>query len=295
MKHNDSHRMKRVEWKMKRNTVIKIILGLVAVVISLPVYLLLTGSLQSNVELTQSLRPVLSDAAGMAGFHLLPNHPTLRGYVELFFDKPEFYMAFFNTMKIVLLTLAGQLLIGVPAAWAFAAFTFRGRKLLFTLYIILMLLPFQVTMLSSYLVLQKISLTNTHWAVILPGICSTFPVFLMYRSFCAIPKGLLEAAVIDGAGEVQIFFHIGIPLGSGGILSCFILGFLEYYSLVEQPLAFLKDKSLWTLSLYLPEIGLAQAGYAFAASMAALAPALFVFLFGQEYLEKGIISSAIKE
>jgi len=287
--------MKRVEWKMKRNTVIKIILGLVAVVISLPVYLLLTGSLQSNVELTQSLRPVLSDAAGMAGFHLLPNHPTLRGYVELFFDKPEFYMAFFNTMKIVLLTLAGQLLIGVPAAWAFAAFTFRGRKLLFTLYIILMLLPFQVTMLSSYLVLQKISLTNTHWAVILPGICSTFPVFLMYRSFCAIPKGLLEAAVIDGAGEVQIFFRIGIPLGSGGILSCFILGFLEYYSLVEQPLAFLKDKSLWTLSLYLPEIGLAQAGYAFAASMAALAPALFVFLFGQEYLEKGIISSAIKE
>lgn len=280
---------------MKRQFGIKLILGALAILISLPVYLLVAGSIKSNMELTGDIRPVLSDATGMAGFSLLPNHPTLRNFVELFFDKPEFYTVFFNTVKIVLLTLAGQLLIGAPAAWAFAAFSFRGRKLLFTLYIVLMLLPFQVTMLSSYLVLQKLSLIDTHLAIILPGIFSTFPVFLMYRSFSGIPKGLLEAAVIDGANEVQIFFNIGIPIGSGGILSCFILGFLEYFSLVEQPLAFLKDKGLWTLSLYLPEIGLAQVGYAFAASVTALMPALFVFLFGQEYLEKGIIASAIKE
>lgn len=281
--------------KMKRQLVIKIILATLAIIISLPIYLLVIGSIKSNMELTESIRPVLSEAAGMAGFSLLPNHPSLRNFVELLFDRPEFYTVFFNTMKIVVLTLAGQLLLGVPAAWAFAAFTFRGKKLLFTLYIVLMMLPFQTTMLSSYLVLNKLTLIDSHWAIILPGICATFPVFLMYRSFSSIPKGLLEAAVVDGAKEVQVFIYIGIPIGSGGILSCVLLGFLEYFSLVEQPLAFLKDKSLWTLSLYLPEIGLAQVGYAFAASVTALAPAMFVFLFGQEYLEKGIIASAIKE
>jgi len=261
----------------------------------MPVIMLAAGAIKSNRELTQSIGPVLGAMERTASFRLFPNYPTLKNFVELLFDKPEFYRVFFNTMKIVLCTLAGQLVIGLPAAWAFASFEFHSRKWLFTLYIVLMMLPFQVTMLSSYLVLNSMALTDTHWAVILPGIFSTFPVFLMYRSFCSIPKGMLEAAEMDGAGQFQTFLSIGIPMGSGGILSCIILGFLEYFSLVEQPLAFFKDKRLWTLSLYLPDIGLFEAGYAFAASVVALAPALFVFLFGQEYLEKGIIDSAMKE
>lgn len=280
---------------MKRRIGSKCILVFLAVILCLPIYLLVIGSLKSNLELMKSLAPVLSDAEGLAKYSLLPNYPTLRNFIELLFDKPEFYTVFGNSLKIVLFTLLGQLLVGVPAAWAFATFKFRGKKILFTIYIILMMLPFQVTMLSTYLVLKNLAMTNSHMAIILPGVFSTFPVFLMYRSFAQIPKGLLEAAKIDGANEWAIFFYIGLPLGFSGLLSCLVLGFLEYFSLVEQPLAFLKDKSLWTLSLYLPDIGLAQVGYAFAASVVALMPALFVFLFGQEYLEKGIIASAIKE
>ncbi len=124
---------------------------------------------------------------------------------------------------------------------------------------------------------------------------STFPVFLIYRSFTAIPRELIEAAKIDGAGELAVFWKVGIPLGSPGILSAVVLGFLEYWNMMEQPLAFLQDKTLWPLSLYLPEVGAGQAGIALAASVIALIPAVFVFVIGQDYLEQGIISSGIKE
>ena len=76
-----------------------------------------------------------------------------------------------------------------------------------------MLLPFQVTMLSSYLVLNRLSLLNTHQAIILPAIFSTFPVFLSYGGFKSIPYQILEAARVDGAGEFTIFVRLGLPLG----------------------------------------------------------------------------------
>lgn len=282
--------------KKKYNSIARgILLGSIGSIICLPVYLLFIGSFKGLAELKENLMPILTEAGGMAEFGLFPQYPTLLNYLELFFDKPDFYVVFFNSMKIVFITLAGQLLAGVPAAWAFARFRFSGKQVLFTFYIILMMMPFQVTMLSNYLVLNNMGLINTNWSIILPGIFSTFPVFLIYRSFSGIPKGLLEAARIDGAGEWQLFIRIGLPLGSTGILSAFVLGFLEYFSLIEQPLAFLKDKDLWPLSLYLPEIGLEEAGYAFAASVVALIPAVFVFLLGQDYLEKGIVASAMKE
>ncbi len=100
-------------------------------------------------------------------------------------------MVFWNSVKIVVLVLAGQFLVAVPAAWAFAVYKFPARKLLFTLYIVLMLMPFQVTMLSGYLVLDKFKLLNTHGAIILPAVFSTFPVFLIYRGFCSVPKELI--------------------------------------------------------------------------------------------------------
>ena len=152
-----------------------------------------------------------------------------------------------------------------------------------------------VTMLSSYLVLNRLELLNTHGAVILPAVFSTFPVFLSYGGFRAIPAQLFEAARIDGAGEFTIFRRIGLPLGKSGLLSAMVLGFLEYWNMMEQPMAFLDDKALWPLSLYLPEITWVQAGSAFCTSIITLIPAVFVFVLGQDYLEQGIIYSGLKE
>ena len=136
---------------------------------------------------------------------------------------------------------------------------------------------------------------DTPAAVILPAVFSTFPVFLTYGGFRCIPVQLFEAARIDGAGEWRIFWKLGVPLGKSGLLSAMVLGFLEYWNMMEQPMAFLENKALWPLSLYLPEITWAQAGYAFTASIITLIPAVFVFVWGQDYLEQGIIFSGLKE
>lgn len=275
--------------------VIRVCLLLMGGLFCAPLVLLLSGSILSRYELTQSLMPLMTDNGKMITWTFFPKYPTFEHYVRILFQTPQFFVVFWNSMKIVLLILTGQLLISVPAAWAFAVYPFRFRKLLFTLYIVLMLMPFQVTMLSSYLVLNRLHLLNTHGAIILPAVFSTFPVFLIYRGFCDLPKGLIEAARIDGAGEWMIFRKLGLPLASGGILSAMVLGFLEYWNLIEQPLAFLEEQSLWPLSLYLPEISLEQAGYSFVASVITLIPAVFVFLSGREYLEQGIVASALKE
>lgn len=260
-----------------------------------PVFLLLSGSVMSRQELSQYLAPLFGKAEGYIGWRLFPQYPTGEHYWKLLLYTPQFYTVFWNSLKLVAAILGGQLLIGVPAAWAFAVYRFRGRKFLFTIYIVLMLMPFQVTMLSSYLVLDRLHMLDTQGAVILPAIFSTFPVFLIYRGFRGVHPGLLEAGRMDGAGELRLFVMIGLPLGSSGILSAFVLGFLEYWNMIEQPLTFLKNKALWPLSLYLPEIGLNQAGFAFAASVVTLIPALFIFLLGQDYLEQGIAMSGLKE
>lgn len=271
------------------------ILVLPAALICFPVLLILTGSVMDSLEMKAYLLPVFGDGEGFIQWKLMPDYPTFEHYGRLLFMTPSFFVLFWNSVKLVVCILAGQLLVGVPAAWAFAAYPVRGSRTLFALYVVLMLLPFQVTMLSSFLVLDRLSLMNTHAAIILPAVFSTFPIFLSYGGFRAIPPQLFEAARIDGAGEMRIFLTIGLPLGKSGLLSAIVLGFLEYWNLMEQPLAFLEDKALWPLSLYLPEISWQQAGFALCASLVTLVPAAFVFVLGQDYLEQGIVYSGLKE
>ncbi len=287
----------RMKKKIKgiKQEIMTVLLLLPAVLICLPVLLLITGSVMGNGELRECLSPIFAEDLAFVTWKLVPNYPTFENYGRLLFLTPQFFVLFWNSIKIVGCILVGQLLAGVPAAWAFAVYKVKGSRALFALYVVLMLLPFQVTMLSSYLVLNRLEMLDTHQALIFPAVFSTFPVFLVYGGFRGIPMQLFEAARIDGAGEFTIFRKIGLPLGKSGLLSAMVLGFLEYWNMMEQPMAFLEDKALWPLSLYLPEITWAQAGYAFGASIITLIPAVFVFVWGQDYLEQGIIFSGLKE
>ena len=274
---------------------IAMLLSAAALFVWVPLWMLLSASFMGSREMVHNLAPVLSEEAGYAHWPILPQYPTLKPYVELLLDAPEFFTMFWNSCKQVFPIVAGQIVIGAPAAWAFARFRFRGKGVLYALYIILMLMPFQVTMVSSYFVLDRLGMMNTVWAIILPGAVSTFPVFLMIRFFAAIPSALTEAASLDGAGAWQIFIHLGLPLGVPGILSAVVLGFLEYWNALEQPMTFLKDQTLWPLSLYLPTVTAENAGASLAASVIMLTPALLIFLFGQKYLEAGIAASGMKD
>lgn len=201
---------------------------------------------------------------------------------------------YWNTCAQVLPQVAGQLLVGAPAAWALAKWKSRGCRFLRGLYIALMLLPFQVTMVPSYLTLNALGLMDTVWAIILPGVFSTFPVFIMQRGFEAVPQPLLEAAAIDGASPWQQFWRIGLPVGMPGVLSALTIGFLDAWNALEQPMIFLKTPSLWPLSLYLTNGVGEDLALTMAASLVMLIPAVLIFSFGQKYLEQGILAGAVK-
>lgn len=272
-----------------------LILLILAIFICFPVLFLIVGSVMGNDELNHYLGAVLGNSDGFASWALLPTFPSFKAYVQLLLDSPEFFVMFWNSIKMTGAILIGQVLTGIPAAWGFAKLEIPHKKLLFNLYIILMLMPFQVTMLSNYLTLNAMHLMDTPWAIILPAAFSTFPVFIMYHFFRSIPIGIIESAKLDGANKFQVFLYIGIPLGSSGIVSALVLSFLDAWNLIEQPLTFLKDKTQWPLSLYLPNISMENAGLAFVASVITLIPSLLVFLAGQNYLEQGIAASAVKE
>ncbi|MCL2299318.1 MAG: carbohydrate ABC transporter permease [Firmicutes bacterium] len=271
------------------------VLSFLSFFVIVPLWLLISGSFMGGQEAAQNFAPVLENIEGSALWPLIPRYPTIQPYVELLLDTPQFFGMFWNSVAQVFPLVLGQVLIGAPAAWAFARYDFRFKKALFLLYIVLMLMPFQVTMVSSYLVLDGLKLMDTIWAIILPGAASTFPVFIMTRFFQAIPASLTEAAAIDGAGPFKVFLRVGLPLGAPGILSAVVLGFFEYWNALEVPLTFLKDKSLWPLSLYLPSISSENLGVSLIASVVMLTPALLIFLFGQKYLEQGISAAGMKD
>lgn len=274
-----------------------VVLAVFSLLALLPAVMIAGGSFMSSDEFAANLSPVLEGGAGgnMARWNMIPEYPTLRPYVELLIDSPGFFVMFWNTCKTVFPILTGQLLLCVPAAWGFARYDFKLKNMLLVLYMLLMLMPFQVAMVSNYIVLDRLKLLNTHAGIILPAVFSTFPVFIMYRFFRQVPEALVEAAEMDGAGEFQIFVHIGLPMGAPGIVSIVVLSFLEYWSIIEQPLVFLKDKSLWPLSLFMPEIASGSGGLSLAASVLMMIPSVLIFLFGQKYLEKGIRASGLKE
>ncbi len=281
--------------KLLRRFIPYLLLSLLAVLMVFPVLTMAAGSFMGVKELSDSYGAVLNSGDKAIRWKPFPQYPTLQPFVELLLDSPDFFVMFWNSCRQVFPVLLGQTLIGMPAAWAFARYKFPGRKALFLLYMILMIMPFQVTMVSSYLVLSRLSLMDTHLAICLPGIFSTFPVFIMEKFFRAIPEPLLEAARVDGAGPFALFWHIGIPLGLPGVMSSLILNFLEYWNAMEAPMTFLKTKAKLPLSLYLPEITTDQMSVSFAASVIMMLPAVLGFLWGQEYLQQGIAASGLKE
>lgn len=252
-----------------------------------PVLVLLAGSLAGTQELSECLGGLFADG-GRTFLLLFPSYPTLRGYVEVLLDTPEFYVVFWNSVKLTLAIVAGQLLVAVPAAWGFSRWHGKLSSILFYLYTILMLLPFQVTMLSSYQMLDTLGMLDTHAGVILPAVFSTFPVFLIYRSFIGIPEELFEAFSLESKSEFLLFSYIGLPLAKQGIKAAVLLSVIECWNMLEQPLLFLKTPKLWPFSLYIPGISSRNVQYSFVFSFLVVIPVFLLLSWGRDEIQEGI-------
>lgn len=281
------------------------LLGLMAVIFIFPLVLTVSNSFMSEAEIADSYDMVGSSTSSetydtasenqYARLKLIPEVVVLEQYYNVLIKKSQFLFMFWNSVIIVVPIVAGQTLVASLAAYAFAKLKFKGRNQLFFIYITVMLMPFQVTLVPNYLVADKLGLVNNYLSIILPGVFNTFGVFLLKQYMEQIPDSYIEAAKMDGAGQLGIFFRIILPMCKNGIAAMFILVFIDNWNMVEQALIFLQDAVKQPLSVYLSRIISGERGLAFAASTLYMLPMLLIFLYGENYLVEGIQRSGIKE
>lgn len=209
-------------------------------------------------------------------------------YITVLLKSPDYLLKFWNSIILVAPIVIFQLAVASLAAYSFTRFRGKLKEMLFFAYIILMLMPYQVTLVPNYLVSNWLKLIDTNWAIWLPGIFSPFAVYLLTKFMRRIPESVIEAAKIDGAGEWQIFRLIAMPLCKGALYSVAILVFIDYWNMVEQPLILLSDVEKHPLSVFLSKINAGEIGLAFAVATIYMIPTLLVFLYGEDYLVEGI-------
>ncbi|HZG87746.1 carbohydrate ABC transporter permease [Paenibacillus sp.] len=279
-----------------RESVVAALLAAGAALMLLPLVVTLTNSVMTEEEIGINYDAIGStaEAGAYANLKLVPDMVSLAQYAVVLLDKSQFLTMFWNSVALVVPIVAGQTLVGAMAAFAFAKLRFPGRERLFLVYLITMLMPFQVTLVPNYLAMERLGLLDTRWAIIWPGVFAAFGVFLLRQFMLHIPKAYVEAAQIDGASYAYIFARIIVPMTAPGIAALSILAFVDYWNMVEQPLIFIRDAYKLPLSIYLANVNEGDRGVAFAASVLYMAPMIFVFRYGENELIEGIQLSGVK-
>ena len=270
-----------------------------------PVFYTFINSFMSSAEISGNYGVIFQSLSGhvQQGATYLASTPTLtmvpqrvtfEQYANLLFMSPTYLIKFWNSIILVVPIVVGQMIASCLAAYSFARYRKKRREVLFFSYIILMLMPFQVTLVPNYMIADQLGILNTRWAIILPGIFSTFAIYLLTKYTRQIPIAYIEAAKLDGATEWQIFTRIAVPMCKNAIFALSILLFIDYWNMVEQPLVLLTDVSKQPMSVFLSQINEAEIGIAFAASALYMIPPLLIFLWGEDYLVEGISRAGVK-
>jgi len=268
----------------------------VCLVFVMPTVLTFTNSLMSKTEIAANYGQIFSSVSGDAKVYvsgetnlkLIPDRVTFSQYENVLFKNPQYLLKFWNSMILTVPIVLFQIFVALFAAYGFARFQGKIRSLIFFVYVILMLMPYQVTLVPNYLVSGWLGLLDTRLAIILPGVFSPFAVFILTKFMRRIPTAMIEAAKLDGAGELQIFAHICVPMSKSIIYSVAILIFIDYWNMVEQPLVLLKNTELHPLSVFLSQINAGDAALAFAVATIYMVIPLLIFLYSEDYIIEGV-------
>ncbi|MEW6701249.1 MAG: carbohydrate ABC transporter permease [Bacteroidota bacterium] len=203
----------------------------------------------------------------------------------------------FNSLMISLGVTFFSLMLNSMAGYAFAKYRFAYKKGLFKFLLSSMIIPGQVTMLPVFLILKNIGLINTYWAIIVPGMASIFGIFLIRQYAFSIPDSLIEAAKIDGATELQIYFRVILPLCKPILVTLGLFTFMGTWNDFLWPLIVMTDSSMYTMPVALANLmseHVQDTELMMAGSVITIVPVLIVFLVLQKYYIKGIMMGSVK-
>lgn len=255
---------------------------LVTLIIIFPLLLMLSSSFKDEMAIFEY--PV----------KLIPEKPILSNYLQL---RENFPLYIANSFKVTLTIVLVQFISATTGGYAFAKLKWLGRDLVFMLYIGSLMIPIHVYIIPQFILIRRIGLYDSHWALVLVSSFTALGTFLMRQFFMTIPDSLVEAAKIDGASHVQIFSRIIVPLSKPVIATQVILSFRWFWNDFFSPLIYLTSEHLKTLPLGLADFASEYYTYygpQMAASVLAIIPVMLVFLFGQKYIVQGVVTSGIK-
>lgn len=251
----------------------------------LPVVLTVACSFLSPQEVQRVFGPLLGED-GTAVFGALPQGFSLMGYYEVFFATPDYLAKFWVSLLLAVGAILGQMVISCMGGFAFAFYDFPGKRLLYGLLCLFMLIPLQVTLLPNYLLLDQLGALNTYWALLLPLAFAPLGTFLLTQIFRSVPVDILHAARLDGAGTLQVLARVLLPCGKSGVSTLIILTLIESWNMVEQPLIYLRDVGSYPLSVFLASRYMENLPFQFVCSVLSLLPLVLCFLyFGGDLLQ----------
>lgn len=279
--------------------VMTVFAAVAAVIFLLPTVLTIANSFMSSSEISANYGAVFSttESGGKTfisekvNLKFIPDMVSFSQYYTVLFKSPDYLLKFWNSVILVVPIVIFQLAVAAFASYGFSRLKGRLKEILFFVYVIVMMMPYQVTLVPNYLVSDALGILNTRWAIILPAVFTPYSVFILTKVMRRIPVSLIEAAKLDGASELQIFRYIALPLCKSVIYSVIILVFIDYWNMVEQPLILLSDENLYPLSVFLSRINSGEIGLAFAVATIYMIPTLLMFLYGEDYLVEGIAYS----
>lgn len=227
----------------------------------------------------------------------IPDYWYPNNFISVWTGKYYFLSSYLNSVKISSVNVVGAIFTSALAGYAFARIKFKGRDMIFLLYLATMMIPPQVTIIPRFILFNWFGMLNSHSSLILPGIFTVFGTFLMRQAYTQIPNELSESAYLDGAGEIRIWWQIITPLIKPTITALGLLVFMGNWNNYEEPLIFLTNRNLFTIPVALSTFtdeNISDYNLIMAASVSALLPVIIIFIIGQKYFVKGLTAGAVK-
>lgn len=248
--------------------------------------------------LSTSLRPSGTEFAYPP--QLIPANPTFENYRNLFTLVP-FGRYIINTVVVTFFTVGGQVLICSMAAYGFARLRFMGRDIIFVLFLATMMIPFQITLIPTFLIVFGLGWIDTYQGLIIPGISSVFGIFLLRQAFIGVPMDYQDAARIDGAGEFTIYTRVFLPLVGPALATLAVFAFMGTWTDLLWPLLISRSQEMRTLELGLAYFNASTTAFRqtnwplmMSAAVVVMLPVLIVYIFAQRYFIAGISLSGVK-
>lgn len=273
---------------MKKGLIV-FVLSLFSALFLLPLLFVLTGSLMGSREFAS-----VYGSNQLRFPPLLPRLASLSQYGQLLLNSPGYLSVYWKSLFLAACICLLQLIVGIPCAYGFATLSFRSRKLLLFLYVIMMMMPFQVTMLPMYQLIQRLGWFDSYWALIVPEIFAPFTVFMLTQFMNQLPHELIESIQLETSSALAVCQYLVIPACKPGIVATIILSFVETWNMVEKPLLYISEIQHYPLSMLLYEAGKRVTPTTLAGCVLYTVPVFLLWICFKDEICQGIARLQIK-